>query len=140
MAEQGSDIWSPAAVWVLKSHVGRRIYAVLSAVLAPVNHNEELVNGHDSEETSDTGGRGEPRHPPASMSQDWAIQLLFDVIFLEAVLSTTTEPDEKSVGGLSELTQTLDARAGMTEQLRERLRKATQEYWKRTYLLFSFLA
>ncbi|KAI9786910.1 MAG: para-aminobenzoate synthase, (PABA) [Geoglossum umbratile] len=139
MAEQG-DIWSPTATRALKSHVGGRIYRVLSAVLVPVNHSEELVNRHEPEEMGDASGLEASHQPPTSMNQDWAIQLLFDVIFFETVLSTTAEPGEEPVTGLGELVQTLDARASMTEQLRERLRKATQEYWKRTYLLFSFLA
>jgi conserved oligomeric Golgi complex subunit 1 len=140
MAEQGSDIWSPTAVRALKTYVGRRIYAVLSVLPVTVNNNGELVNGHDTGEMSAVGEQGESHHPPARMSKDWVIQLLFDVIFLRTVLSTTAESVEESVEGLGELAQTLDARAGLTEQTRERLRKASQDYWKRTYLLFSFLA
>ncbi|KAI9772900.1 MAG: hypothetical protein M1840_008782 [Geoglossum simile] len=139
MAEQGSDIWSPTATLALKSHVGQRICVVLRALLVTVNHGEELVNGHGTEEMSAAGGQRGSHHSPSSMTQDWVIQLLFDIIFLRTVLSTTTEPVE-SVEGLGELAQTLDTRAGTTEQMRDRLRKASQDYWKRTYLLFSFLA
>jgi hypothetical protein len=128
MAEQGGDIWSPTAARTLKSHVGQRIYAALSAALAHLNRSEELANGQ----------RGSDSLP--NISQDWVVQLLFDVFFFETVLSASTKSSETSIEGLSELTQTLDKMSGMAEQLRERLRKATQEYWKRTYLLFSFLA
>ncbi|KAH0543367.1 hypothetical protein FGG08_002323 [Glutinoglossum americanum] len=140
MAERGSDIWSSTAIRKLKNHVGQRIYVVLSAVLAPVNPSGELINGHGSEETSEASGKEGLDRPPASTSKDWTTQLLFDVFFLETVLSTTTESGENSIGSLGELAQTLEEKAGITEPSRERLRKATQEYWKRTYLLFSFLA
>ncbi|KAH0562995.1 hypothetical protein GP486_002443 [Trichoglossum hirsutum] len=139
MAEQGSDIWSPTAARALKSHVSWHIFAALSAALAPMNRGD-LTNGHDSEEVNGANEQEELDRTTANMNRDWAIQLLFDVLFLETVLSATTKSDETSTGSLGELARTLDVRSGVPEQLRERLRKTTQEYWKRTYLLFSFFA
>jgi hypothetical protein len=139
MAEQGSDIWSPTAAQALKSHVGLHIHTVLSTALEPINR-RDLTNGHDSEEVSDANDQEGVDRTPTSMSRDWTIQLLFDLFFLETVLSATTKSGETSTGSLSELARTLDVRSGVSEQLRERLRKTSQEYWRRTYLLFSFLA
>ena len=171
MGDAGLDIWSPAAVAVLKQHVRRRLREIwLEAIAARVEEGKadgvEVSNGDAGEDTeretdeadadgakgdeaeedaveSDEAEKGTPVHdlpakvPTPAQQKDVLVQWLFDISILRCSLDANTGSKPDDLGDLEEhvfqLSQ-LDSDAA-----RQRLAKASQEYWKRTSLLFGLL-
>ncbi|KAI9718903.1 MAG: hypothetical protein M1812_003787 [Candelaria pacifica] len=149
MVECGADIWSPAGVRAVKTAVKQKIADSLntSKVLKMVNGHRSDVGGkpasQDDSEIITGASPQEDKEAPGSRSDssesdDWILQRLFDVLFLERALATSQLGDSSE--DLAVLEHSLVDQVALEKQLLERLRKSSQEYWKRTYLFFGMLS
>lgn len=116
MSDVGTDVWSPHAVQRLKTCVVDRL-----------DDKRMLV------------------HMSHGVSREGRIQQLFDVMYLQRVL-TTSARDAHALGEVADRLQTslgadtdtdTDTDTGVSY---EGLAKSAEAYWKRTYLLFGLLA
>ncbi len=144
MVDCGADIWSPAGTQALKTTVKQQLSESPSKYLEPKMVNgdhadleenttsKDIANGLSSLEENDA-----PK-PESTASEDWKIQKVFDVLFLQ--LALTIPPTGDGPDGLTILENALVDDLELDDSLHERLRKSSQEYWKRMYLLFGLLA
>ena len=167
MGDAGLDLWSPAAVAVLKGHVRRRLKEIWLEALAAHSEDDKAtedaaVNGHVDEDGAVNGeadedaekGTGEaptdeepkgapgaaeaPLHGPTpAQRKDVLVQWLFDICMLRCCLGF--DGDTKT-DDLASLEEHVYKQCGLGGDAAEpRLAKASQEYWKRTSLLFGLL-
>lgn len=150
MADVGSDLWSRAAVNVLKGYMceqlGKDIAEGIRSgevdapkVNSPENGDEETRNGKSESEDSETDDVAEDGSVKAAVARDILVQTLFDTMVLRLCLSV---PGASSSGSkyTDELEKSLKSQADLAPSSNERLVKAAQEYWKRTSLLLGPLA
>lgn len=130
MSAVGNDLWSPAAVVALQSAFDRGLAAAIERLLSAAPR-EPTAN----EAAMDTPGTTSETSELTDMNRDEHVQGLFDVLYLQRVLSA--DPDQHQLPGLADQ---LRAAANVDERAGERLRKNANEYWKRTHLLFGLLA
>lgn len=131
MAGVGADLWSPAAVTVLKQHIRVEIGKSWSEVL---KKEASKVNGT-------TNGDTAPDHEEAAAELDkkskgLLTQSLFDILVLQSAfeISGQTGGDELvKLGSMVEGKVELDAADS------KRVASAAGEYWRRTGLLFGLL-
>ncbi|KAI1375872.1 hypothetical protein F4677DRAFT_103588 [Hypoxylon crocopeplum] len=148
MGDAGLDLWTPAAVHVLKQIFGKQLVEVWRKEL-----DSEVASNQETGETSEekppaseddspteasenlsTNGKlqeGEPKK-----SKDILIQWLYDVHLLQQCLGTDVSSEESFKTFVEELFK----ETGLESEARNRLTKASQDYWKRTSLLFGLLA
>lgn len=145
MSDAGLDLWSPTAVSILKKTFGAQLSEVWATKLsgfaeAKIDEEEatsppEDESGEDEkdEETLEVQ-TVEPKDE--SQRRDLLIQWLYDLLLLRTTLRTV----EGSNGPLEELAEVVFTKTDLPSEARERMVKASQEYWKRTSLLFGLLA
>jgi hypothetical protein len=155
MGDAGGDLWSPAAVTVLKRQLSKQLSAAwLEAFGALDEAKEEEANGDVQEEASDdveteaeqpteedADQKTEAEEPPKADidqkakaspgKQDLLVQWLMDISYLGLFLG--------SQDTLRELEETVSKESGLEAAAKERLAKASQDYFKRTSLLFGLL-
>ncbi|KAI1085632.1 hypothetical protein F5B20DRAFT_10335 [Whalleya microplaca] len=150
MGDAGLDLWTPAAVKVFKQTFGRQLADVwgkeLESSTTTVEEADEAADNTDGENTApqnDASDSGKPvpetkAAPPAKsvLQQDVLIQWLFDIYLLEHCLNTDAASDE----ALKTLAEDIYQRTGLESDVKTRFTKASEEYWKRTSLLFGLLA
>jgi hypothetical protein len=149
MSEIGSDLWSPAAVSVLKQHLCSQLSHQWSELLeAKEVEKPGQTNGHkevDAEElngaesTDDTKTNAETDiKPDHTIPVDVVIQSLFDVSILKSCLQIPgiAKADE----GLEALEKVLNSQVELPASSTKRLQRSAEDYWKRTNLLFGILA
>jgi hypothetical protein len=147
MASAGSDLWSPAALSVLKDHLREVLGREWKEALPSADAKEAVqVNGHkdDSETPSEVDGDAESNcdinatQADEAQLRDILTQSLFDVLVLQHYLQPPR--DGNSDNALAGLEEHLKSRIELTDPLEKRLRQASQEYWRRTSLLFGLLS
>lgn len=137
MADAGNDLWSPAAVNVLKTHLRSELgYGWASALKNQdsAKANGITTNGVDTESPDD---RYENGVGDTEKSKDVMIQALFDILVLESSLEIASLSSQDQ---LKALESTVESRIDLDPGSRKRLQQAAKEYWKRTSLLFGLLA
>ncbi|KAL2270296.1 hypothetical protein VTJ83DRAFT_2480 [Remersonia thermophila] len=156
MADAGGDLWSPAAVGVLKQRIGRQVGEVWLAAVGALEGEEEATKpATGSRESSPAEGEGENENEAktggdeeaaekgsekqevagaASSEQhrDLLIQWLMDIYYLRSFLG----PHQDS---LKELEESVGERSGLDAAAKARMVEASQGYFKRTSLLFGLL-
>jgi hypothetical protein len=147
MGDAGGDLWSPAAVAVLKRHLSAQISQAWLEVLGALDGAKEAEAAADAEEAgeeeaaADAEAAGEEEaaeeksEKDAETSpehQDLLVQWLLDLRYLRLFLG----PDEAA---LKELEDAIHHKSGVEDAAEERLAKASQDYFKRTGLLFGLL-
>ena len=165
MAQTGADLWSPAAVSVLKrqlrADLGREWKELLDTqnqIAAPkvngVKTNDTATN-RDVEPTDVEPTDVEPTdlEPPEKVTpevsqngsnetedsqkqKDALIQSLFDILVLQSSLEVSPASEDE----LQALANTVELQVELEPSARKRLSIAAKEYWKRTSLLFGLLA
>ena len=150
MATVGRDLWSRAAVDVLKGCMGEELGGNIAADVQSAGKKTPETNGDkesadeeapvekkDPEETpvDSTAGDGVD---PAVVAKDILVQTLFDTVVLRLCLSVSGIPEFKDK--LVDLEKSLTKQVDLTPSSNERLTKSAQEYWKRTSLLLGPLA
>ncbi|KAK4239858.1 oligomeric Golgi complex subunit 1 [Achaetomium macrosporum] len=140
MADAGADLWSPAAVAVLKQHFSRGISAAFWEALYTLDGpNLEEVKGTDGTEVGEERSAQEKTNDKAKENpeqRDLLVQWLMDFYYLRQFSGPQQAPDEEK---LKELEDTIYQRSCLDAAARERLAKAAQDYFKRTALLFGLL-
>ncbi|WEW61523.1 hypothetical protein PRK78_007013 [Emydomyces testavorans] len=134
MEQQGPDLWDHAAVNELKlCLISRIITAITPSLEGPSVTSESdqgTTNGEhrveDMEKDAESGA-----------TADHKTQLLFDILYLGCAL--TTAEGSNIEDQLKPLIDTLESDLKFVEQHMDTLRKRSQEYWKRTHLLFGLL-
>ncbi|KAI1641030.1 hypothetical protein F4809DRAFT_588515 [Biscogniauxia mediterranea] len=150
MGGAGLDLWTPAAVRQLKQVFGKQLVDVWRKELeAGATEAEEPVKesttvpakadeGDSSEAAADDDSKVETSKDSTKdvgRSKDVYIQWLYDVHLMQECFSTQGDAKE----ALEALAREVLAKTGLADDAEERLAKASQEYWKRTSLLFGLL-
>nr|POE93081.1 hypothetical protein CFP56_64188 [Quercus suber] len=144
MAEAGTDLWSPAAVSVLKRAVSHGLSeSFAESIASPDPSLEPPVTDRDAEETipEDPANvvSSEPSPPTTTsvaVSNAQHLQTLFDVLYLQGIFSVGPDASPE----LERVSEELGRRAAVDEPAYARLRKSAREYRTRTYLLLGLLA
>ncbi|KAM3423412.1 hypothetical protein BST61_g845 [Cercospora zeina] len=135
MTKLGKDVWSPAAVQILKRCLTQSLGKQMSLSEIDQIIGSPLSNGHAPQDQSEeSGGNEDPT--PRSKSKDRLVQHVFDVQYLQRVLYAGTGEDDP----LGRVVEELGGRTGLELEARERLEKSANDYWRRTCLLFGLLA
>jgi len=148
MAGVGVDVWSPGAVEGAKDRVRREVAVRVRGLkgkemgVGDVNGNsEEGKETEDHEEGPKEMQEGEEAKGEEVVKEepdhDFEIQLLFDMFYL---LAATSTPKKKEQDELSNALAGVEEAAQLSQAEKDRIRKAADEYWKRTSLLFALLA
>ncbi|KAK8050593.1 hypothetical protein PG994_012323 [Apiospora phragmitis] len=139
MGDAGLDLWSPSAVSLLK-----KIFGAIAKTEEPVK--DKVVDegeksegdktpGNEKEESDKSSGAATKETSDSGQRQDLLIQWLYDIHLLKVYLGTSETPNEE----LKKLADEVFKETSLEDGASERLRKATQEYWRRTSLLFGLL-
>jgi hypothetical protein len=142
MADAGGDLWSPAAVRVLRQRLGKQICETWLEVVRALDEETKIPCEENTGE-ADTKTEGDEKPEVESEKQqgdagntkrqhDLLIQWLVDVYYLKLFLG----PHQDSV---KELEEAIGERSGLDSTAKERLVKAAQDYFKRTTLLFGLM-
>ncbi|OBT97404.1 hypothetical protein VE01_04324 [Pseudogymnoascus verrucosus] len=150
MAGVGRDLWSRAAVDVLKGCMGDDLGSNMAADLKSAEKETPKTNGdRDNADDETTVEKAESEDKavdstagdvvdPAVVAKDILVQTLFDTVVLRLCLSVPGTPGSKDK--LVDLEKSLTKQVDLTSSSNERLTKSAQEYWKRTSLLLGPLA
>jgi hypothetical protein len=143
MDENGSDLWDPSTVKVLKEALQRHLESALGSALEeleawkpenkddkPAQNGEGKGNDSSTETGTETAEPNSPSH--TELLRDWKVQLLFDAMYLANMLGDTTQ-----LAGVADRVQ---KSAAPSAEAVKAVRKFAQEYWKRTEMLFGLLA
>ncbi|KAK3901664.1 hypothetical protein C8A05DRAFT_16172, partial [Staphylotrichum tortipilum] len=144
MGDAGGDLWSPAAVAVLKRQLARQVGEAWLEVLGSLvvreqaeedgkEDKEESGDEDEKEESEKEKGEEDIKASSNAGHQDLLIQWLMDVNYLQLFLGTDSD-------SLKDLAEAVYQKSGLEAASKERLGKAAQDYFKRTSLLFSLLA
>ncbi|KAI1816788.1 hypothetical protein GGS20DRAFT_575265 [Poronia punctata] len=149
MGEAGVDLWTPAAVNTIKRTFGRQLAEVWHKELAAETPDSDTTKptvdaeedgeddpGEEDEEEDDSKETSD-QHKDTTPNKDIIVQWLFDINLLQQYLAVH---DGDSDGPLKELASEMLKRSDLDEEAQRRLVKSSQEYWKRTSLLFGLLA
>jgi len=157
MAEAGADLWSPAAIAVIKSQLCDALTQEWEVVLQKppsekIQPNEDEKNsekGDDekvapdgtalTEETATNGDDSAKSSEPDNLATEILTQTFFDALLMRNCL--LPKAAQTAAGSsLVNLTEKLQAGAGLASADAARMEKAALENWKRTSLLFGILA
>ena len=137
MSGIGKDLWSPKAVQTLKTQLADSLDD--KTMLAQIDQSlgVQLTNGHANADPSEGKVESEASDDDAQKVLRYRlIQQLFDVRYLQRVLSSERSGSSQLEAVANKLKVRLDLDSGACE----RLEKSAEEYWRRTYLLFGLLA
>ncbi|KAH8673622.1 oligomeric Golgi complex component [Xylariales sp. PMI_506] len=160
MGDAGLDLWSPSAVLVLKQAFGSRLGDAWGAKLEDVmkaqdtktvaEKTEKMVEksedqdekdemADEAKESKEESSAAEEHKQPAPANdvdaRDLLIQWTYDMHILQVYLGTPQAPNER----LKSLTDKAFSKTELSTADKERMAKLSQEYWKRTSLLFGLL-
>jgi hypothetical protein len=143
MARSGPDLWSPAAVIVLKRHVRSELSREwIGHLKAPHGKNASKVNvvhvngdaTNGDAEVPGASHNGDAEVVDVQKRTDFLIQSLFDIFVLQSSLQIGLVDDN-----LQTLVTAVESQVDLEPLFRKRLHNAAKEYWKRTSLLFGLL-
>ncbi|KAI1107206.1 hypothetical protein F4804DRAFT_220159 [Jackrogersella minutella] len=152
MGDAGLDLWTPAAVDVLKRTFGKQLVEVwrkeLDSEVADAQETNE-TNEIKPSEQADSDPTEEKEDSPESekalpevseksedKSKDIYIMWLYDIhLFIQCL-----GPDVSSEESFKAFVDEIFKKTGLENEANDRLAKISQEYWKRTNLLFGLLA
>ena len=161
MGNVGSDLWNPATVQSVKTHLLKtRTSGLLELVhtsLPDAVSTDDRGKDDDLEKAEDAKKDFEPEEDAASesvktghssssiqgssvRSQECHIQLLLDVFYLNEVLHTKASTHSEERNKYNTVITELSQMANIDKAAQERLQKSAADYWKKTYLLFALFA
>lgn len=145
MGDAGMDLWSPAAVKVLKKHIDEKVSELWTGEMAkldaePARANPDFKNlakdeDDNSEDQEEEDNEIEPEKnsvDPKQAQRELQIQWLFDIEYLKCCLGEHS-------AGFEAFTKVLRAKVDLEATADTRLTKAASTYWQRTNLLFGLL-
>ncbi|KAK4123062.1 hypothetical protein N657DRAFT_619593 [Parathielavia appendiculata] len=133
MGDAGADLWSPAAVGVLKRHLQIQISDAWLEVLGALSSagTREGEHTEDTETEEGAAEQGNERSAANLWQRDLLVQWLLDIYYLRWFLG--------SDDSLKDLEEVVYQRSCLDATGKERLAKVSQHYFKRTSLLFGLL-
>ncbi|KAH7393472.1 hypothetical protein BKA64DRAFT_676297 [Cadophora sp. MPI-SDFR-AT-0126] len=139
MAKAGGDLWSPAAVAVLKMNLREAVAYNWGEALKAKADTNGITNGDkpvNGEEIVDGEEKTAQVEVVTEKNDDLLIQTLFDIFLLQNAFEIPgTNADE-----LVKLGESVEKQAELDAAAKKRVLGAAKEYWKRTALLFGLLA
>lgn len=145
MASIGSDLWTPAAVGVLKEQLCTELGSSWETGVnvqgehKPGSVGEANANGVEASESSvAVTAEKDDSTEAASMAKqkDAMIQTLFDILVLQEALQAKADTRD----GLQAIEDSLKSKIDMEPSSYKRLQQGAKEFWTRTNLLFGLLA
>ncbi|KAI2639923.1 hypothetical protein GGS26DRAFT_292724 [Hypomontagnella submonticulosa] len=144
MGDAGLDLWTPTAVNVLKRVFAKQLVDVWRKEL-----NSEVADRQEADKASEEDPSSQESNPtetdekkPSSSeettegkyekSKDIFIQWLYDIHLLQQCLG----PDVCSEESFGSFVEEVFEKTELESSAKDRLAKASQDYWKRTSLLF----
>ncbi|GAP87430.2 putative sphingolipid c9-methyltransferase protein [Rosellinia necatrix] len=145
MGSSGVDLWTPAAVKTLKRvFAGQLANTWRKELAAPTPESDETgsaseTSGDETNETPTEDGDGGKKadEKQSERSKDVFTQWLFDAHLLRHYLNIDDSDSDK---GMKELVSEVLGKTGLDTDAESRLARGSQEYFKRTNLLFGLLA
>lgn len=148
MTDVGVDLWTAAAVTVMKKHLCEQLGETWRKELSSLSTKEKTNEAKDGERSNGDDkelGQDQPREegeqdtlPTAEQIRDLCVQWLFDVSFLQCCVGNISGTPS---GELKSLEDEIHKHTGLDDETsRQRISKASQDYWQRTSLLFGQLA
>ncbi|KAI0527890.1 hypothetical protein F5B22DRAFT_9313 [Xylaria bambusicola] len=146
MGDSGVDLWTPASVKTLKRVFSQQLAEIWHKELVapvPILDEAESATKVDDDDNKDEAPTEEDKtaketsQESSERSKNVFIQWLYDVNLLRLYLDNGGS-DSKKV--LKDLAAEVLEKTGLDSPAERRIEKASQEYWKRTSLLFSLLA
>jgi hypothetical protein len=148
MADAGMDLWSPAAVTLLKQQLRKQLRDILveamdkQLAVLEVKAEEGTKSEEEEKESQVNGSEVESSNDQAVLTaeqrKDILTQWLYDISYLQSCFGAIKTGDKDY---LADASDTIYQRSELgSEEARERMVKSSQEYWKRTSLLFGLLA
>lgn len=145
MAKLGSDLWSPAAVSVLKGHLRSELGSRWDTTVevqeeeVPETVNEKaddvVANGESQTEASDEKQLDSAKPIDSTKRKDILTQSLFDIFLLQEAFEATADTKD----GLRALGDATQSQIDLEPASQKRLQQGAKEFWKRTSLLFGLL-
>ncbi len=146
MGDAGLDLWTPAAVKILKQTFSSSLIHVWRKELESgigegqdaskgANPPDDEKSAEGGEASNSEGGEVDTGMDP-QRRRDLLIQWHYDVHLLQHCLEANATPNE----ALAKLAGDIFDMTGLGDDARERVKKSSEEYWKRTSLLFGLLA
>ncbi|KAI1410126.1 hypothetical protein F5Y13DRAFT_77187 [Hypoxylon sp. FL1857] len=148
MGDAGLDLWTPVAVSVLKRTFGRQLVEVWRKELTSKAADDQETDEASEEKPSPQEESGSTESGDSSTKSEKApeekteknkdiyIQWLYDIHLLQQCLGAEVSSEESFKAFVDEVFK----KTGLESDAKDRLAKASQEYWKRTSLLFGLLA
>ncbi|KAI0835588.1 hypothetical protein F5Y06DRAFT_122560 [Hypoxylon sp. FL0890] len=148
MGDAGLDLWTPAAVNVLKQSFGRQLVEVWRKELTSKASDDQGADGANEEKTpaqdssspteDEKVSKSDEQTPGGNpeKSKDIYIQWLYDIHLLQQCLGADASSEESFKAFVEEVFKKTE----LESSAKDRLAKASQDYWKRTSLLFELLA
>ncbi|KAG9253868.1 uncharacterized protein F5Z01DRAFT_132727 [Emericellopsis atlantica] len=127
MGSAGMDLWSPAAVKVIKQHLDEKLSQCWKDELATVEKEDSSQDEQQDEKETDT------EEGKSDAKRELLIQWLFDVSYARTCLGSDCE-------AMKDLEEAVFKATGLEEQSRTRISKGADAFWQRTSLLFGLLA
>ena len=151
MAEMGSDMWTKHATSLLEEFFRTTLVEEISSLSSTITKGvDDQDRGMEVDGKQDTTTdskehvtRGDIHPHPASelspnVDADFKIQQAFDLAYLD---NATQSPIKSELENrLMNFRQMREAETGLPKALIQRLESGAADYWKRTALLFGFLA
>ncbi|KAK3692618.1 hypothetical protein B0T22DRAFT_19825 [Podospora appendiculata] len=154
MGDAGGDLWSPVAVDGLRRHLRQRLSELWREAVGSLSNDalvgEEEKGEPDDDEADEAEAEAETKQKPdeeandekakqLDQRRDLLVQWLFDISYLGLFMRSPAGPSEGDE--LKDLEDAVYQQTGLdSAAARERLAKTSQEYWKRTSLLFGLLS
>ncbi|THV83479.1 hypothetical protein D6D29_03852 [Aureobasidium pullulans] len=154
MKNVGSDLWSPPAVSILKNRLRKTVLDALDDFISvhgqtngsTVTSAQEFSN-EDADGSAESAAKDDPETngltrietPTRSAAQNTKlIQAIFDLLYLDKMLSIST--NTLDIVTFNNAITDMKKKVELEDNVIERLRKSSFDYYKRTYLLFGLLA
>jgi hypothetical protein len=150
MSNAGLDLWYPALLTAMKQHLGKQLregwFGAVEGLVSDSKEKEKEDAKSEDEEESKEGDEAKDEEtvgakdvltssgPTAEERKDLLVQWLFDILYLRCCLTPSSSADE-----LKRLEEAVHKHTGLDKSAVDRMTKASQEYWKRTSLLFGLL-
>ncbi|KAJ5376472.1 hypothetical protein N7509_013358 [Penicillium cosmopolitanum] len=142
MDENGSDLWDPSTLRVLKEALQTQLETLIGSTLDELDNWKSPIKPSESSETKDEDPQKDEKEDnkkdasdDSSRSdtiRDWKIQLFFDAVYLAHMLGDPAQ--------LADVAGRVQKSADANPEMLKSMQKMGQEYWKRTELLFGLLA
>ncbi|KAI0377843.1 hypothetical protein F5Y04DRAFT_291595 [Hypomontagnella monticulosa] len=147
MGDAGLDLWTPTAVKVLKQNFSKQLVEVWrkelnsevadSQVVNEISEEQPVSQENNPTETNETPSTSqEIAEGKSEKNKDIFIQWLYDIHLLQQCLGSDVCSEESFRSFVEEVFN----KTGLESDAKDRLAKASQDYWKRTSLLFGLLA